>query len=133
MNADRSRFFTITLVLGDGALAAGVGKDRWDAQTRCELLEAELTLRATGATSGNTDVDIKKNGTLVWTSPGLRIVQGAAAPAMVRAKPTVGLCSSEQAGVALEPGDSITADIAAIPGTASSGGFVRLLFRARDI
>jgi hypothetical protein len=133
MNVDRSRLFSVTLVLGDGNLAAGTGKDIWVAQTRCELLEAELCLRTTGGTSGNTDVDVKKNGTLVWTSPGLRIVQGAAAPATVRAKPTVGLSSSELAGVVLEPGDSLTADIAAIPGTASAGGFVRLLLRARDI
>ena len=130
---DRNRFFSVTLILGDGALAAGVGKDIWLAQTKCELLEAELSLRATGATSGNTDVDIKKNGALIWTSPGLRIVQGAAAPAAVRAKPTIGLSSLDLSGVSLEPGDSITADIAAIPGTASSGGFVRLFLRARDV
>lgn len=131
---DRSRFFGVTLVLGDGNLAAGAGKDIWTAQTRCELLEAELCLRTTGTGAGNTDVDIKKAGNLIWVTPGLRIASAAAAPAAVRAKPTVGVSNSEQAGVALEPGDAITADVVAIPGTtASAGGFVRLLLRARDI
>lgn len=130
--ADRIRYFTVALPLADGNLAAGAGKDVYAVQTRCRLLEAELTLAGTGTGAGNTDVDVKKNGSLVWATPGLRIASAASAPASVRAKPTVGV-AGEPSGVACEPGDVITADIVAIPATtASSHGKVVLLFAAID-
>lgn len=132
MAVDRNRLFTVVVPLGD-TLAAGAGRAKYTVQTRCRLLEAELSLGTTGTGAGNTDVDVNKGGATVLTAPGLRVASAAAAPATVRANPSVGVVG-EPSGVPLEPGDAITVDIDAVPATtASARGAVTLLFAAVDV
>jgi len=121
----------VNLPIGDGNLAAGTDKAIWPVRFPCRLLECSLALRTTGATSGNTDVDVNKNGSTVLTAPGLRIVQGASTK-HVSAKPSVGVAGHPN-GVPLKAGDVVSVDIDAIPGTASTGGVVHLVVAPTDI
>src|SRR5437660_591411 len=72
---NRIRRVVINLPIpGNLAVAAAVAT--WQAQFKCRILEAELSLGTTGATSGNTGVDVKKNGATVLPAV-LSIVQVA--------------------------------------------------------
>ena len=126
-----ARRTAVNLPIGDGNLAVGTDKAIWPVRFPCRLLECSLALRTTGATSGNTDVDVNKNGVSVLTAPGLRIAQGAATK-HVSVKPGVGV-AGHPAGVPLKVGDVVSVDIDAIPGTASTGGLVTLTVAPTDV
>lgn len=125
-----ARTFVVALPIGDGALTAATDKAIWPVRKPCRLLECSLSLRATGGTSGNTDVDVNKNGTSILAAPGLRIAQGATTK-YVNTKPTG--AAGMPGGVALKPGDVVSVDVDAIPGAASTGGLVLLHCEATDI
>ncbi|GEM_PF-6800216 len=129
MPRERIRRFSVAYPIGDGNLAAGVDKFIHVVRFRCRLLEVTLSLRTTGGTSGNTDVDVNRDGSSILTAPGLRIAQGAATK-HVTAAPAA--AAGHPSGLDCAPGQTISGDIDAIPGTASTGGVVTLHFAVTD-
>lgn len=111
----------------DGALTVANGLATWSAQFKGRINEIELSLRTTGATSGATTVDVKKNGVTILSAvfsvaqgaatKFVRTAPGGAGPSLVLGPAGGG----EPSGVDFVEGDLFTVDVTAIPGTASAG------------
>ncbi len=136
---DRTRKMIVNIYLGPDTLTAGATKGTWrvPAGFKGRILSASLSLRTTGATSGNTDVDVNKapggaNPVSVLTAPGLRIAQGATTP-YVFAKVAGGQGEPNGVPVDGDNGDTVTVDVDAIPGTASAGAQVFLEVAVTDV
>jgi hypothetical protein len=130
---DQTRIRRVNIVRhksGNAAVAAGVAT--WTAGFRGRVVEVEMSLNTTGGTSGNTDTDVKKNGTTIMAANALRIVQGSATK-FVRATPDPAKVSGHPSGVAFDVGDVFTFDIVAIPGTASADVTWDLLVVPNDV
>lgn len=109
--------------IGAGNLAAAAAVATFVAVFRFRLTAVVLALGNTGGTSGNTDVDVNRNGASIMPAQALRIAQGAATK-YVKAPPAG--ATGEPSGLVIEPGDVITIDIDAVPGTASKDGRIDL-------
>jgi len=97
--------------------------------------DVEIFLGGTGATSGSTTVDVKKNGVSILTA-ALSIAFGAATK-RVRAGIS-GLVmgpagAGEPPGVDFAPGDYFRVDVTAIPGVASSDLIASLQVAQKDV
>jgi branched-subunit amino acid permease len=95
------------------------------------VTEVELFLGNTGATSGQTTVDIKKNGTSILQS-ALAITQGSATK-RVRTAALAAAAYGEPFGLPFQVGDYFRVDVSAIPGTASQDLIAYLHIALTDI
>ncbi len=119
----------------------GIG---WEAQFPGRIVEAETFLGSLGATSGATQIDVKKNGVSIFTAaPSIafgaatRRRRDCAGPLIPSS--SVGSSGSltpaqyEPSGVPFLPGDYFRLDVLAIPGTASSDLSVTLSILELDV
>ena|SRR6185437_4850808 len=113
-----------------GNLAVANDVAAWEAQFHLRIVEAEVYLGNTGGTSGNTTVDVKLNGTSIFSSAP-SIAQGAATKRVrsTALTPTFG----EPNGVRIQPGDYVRVDVTAIPGTTSADLTVTLSCIVEDV
>ena len=130
----RNRQFVLQLDCGVPVLAVQNDVGGYEAQMRMHILAVEFYLASLGATSGQTTIDLKVNGTSILAA-AVSIAYNAATkrarviPAGSAANPLAG----EPNGVVINPGDYIRADVTAIPGTASQGLAVYLLCVMQDV
>ena len=104
-----------------GALATGVGQATYQAQEKGRVNEVEIALGATGSVSGNTTVDVKKNGVSILAAGPASIVQGSATKTLRITSLVLGPAGGgEPSGVDYVEGDLFTVDITAVPGTTST-------------
>lgn len=126
---ERIRWIDLALPL-PGNLAVGADRAGFEfSLPGGRIAEAQLYLRSTGSTSGNTDVDVNVNGASILTAPGLRIAQGSATK---RVRVTPPGATGEPSGFDIKAGDYITVDIDAVPGTTSADGIVHLKIAVKD-
>jgi hypothetical protein len=127
-----------------GALAAVNDVAEWEAQFYGRIVEVETSLGSIGGTSGNTTVDVKKNGTSIFVaapSIAFNAAQKRRRDSATTLLPvgTVGAAGNltptagEPNGVDFAPGDLFRVDVTAIPGTASSDLTVDLHCIAKDV
>lgn len=124
--------FTKTLFKG-GNLAVANGVAQWQAQFKGRITEVEIALGGTGGTSGQTTVDLKKNGVSILGAP-LSIAQGSATKTLRTTALVYGPAGGgEPAGVDFVEGDLFSVDVTAIPGTTSSDLAVDLASIAKNV
>lgn len=121
MGYQAKRTSTLTLGTKAGNLAVAnevVGKEIPPGKFG-RVLDVQIFLGNTGAVSGATTVDVKKNGVSILTAV-LSIAFGSATKRARTAALVVGPAGGgEPAGVDYQPGDYFRADVTGIPGTTS--------------
>lgn len=111
---DSFRRSTITLPLG-APLVAAVGAATYTSPRPQLIAGAQLCLSDTGTGSGATAVNINVNGAAVNGAGSLSIA-GAAAGKSISASITGG-SNQFPGGARLNAGDTVTVDVASVPGT----------------
>ena len=125
------------------AVANDVG-NAWEAQCFGRILETEMSLGALGGTSGATTIDVKKNGTSIYTAAPSIAFNAASRRRRDCAGPLIPSTSTgssgvltpvfgEPGGVRFAPGDYFRLDVTAIPGAASSDLAVDFLLLIEDV
>jgi hypothetical protein len=128
---DSFRKSTITLPLF-GTLAVLTAAATFTSKRSFVITGAQLGLPDTGTGTGNTTVVVKVNGTAVNGSGSS--VAGAATGKSVAIALTPTSPAGNPSGVSINPGDVVTVDVTAVPGTtAPKGGAVYLDVVQRDI
>jgi hypothetical protein len=95
--------------------------------------DVEIFLGNTGGTSGQTSVDVKKNGVSILAAV-LSIAQGSATKRVRTATLVFGAAGpGEPAGVDFAPGDYFRVDVTAIPGTTSADLIASLQIVEKDV
>ena len=118
---------------GTLAAVAGVWSYLVPAGRFFRIQNVAMSLETTGSTSGATTVDVKKNGTSILSAV-MSIAQGASTKYVAAASVVPGAAGAgEPGGVDVQPGDVLTVDITAIPGTASTGLSVVMQTVQKDI
>jgi hypothetical protein len=113
-----------------GPLAVAASVATYKVGKSAVLTGAELSLADSGVGAGSTSVVVKVNGVAV--TPAISVA-GAAAGVTTYAKTSNEAPAVYPAGIGLKPGDVITIDITAIPGTTPpKGGVVYLDLTQRD-
>jgi hypothetical protein len=106
-------------------LALGNGQVSFTSQRGQLITSAQLCLSDTGIGAGATTVNVKVNGNAINPAGSLSIAQGAASKS-VTAEIT-GNPNPYPGGERINPGDTITVDVTAVPATtAPKAGFVVL-------
>lgn len=128
---DNFRRSTLTLPLPGSPLAAAVGVVTIIVQRAMRIARAQLCLWGTGTGAGATTVNVNVNGNPINAAASLSIA-GAAGTNAVACLITTD--SQYPGGFRVNPGDTVTVDIAAVPATTQpKGGFVALDVEQLDI
>lgn len=106
------------------AVAVAAGQASFTASTRFRIHYAQLSLSDTGTGAGNTAALLKVNSVAITGASDLSIA-GASVGKSVKAKITNG--TQYPGGHIVNPGDVITVDITAIPGTTAPAKAVAYL------
>ena len=121
---DSFRRSTITLPL-PAPLAASVGQVTYTSPRPQRISGAQLCLSDTGTGSGATTANVNVNGVAI-NAAGTLSIAGAASGKSVSTAITEGQ-NNYPGGARLNPGDVVTVDLAAVPGTTvPKAGFIVL-------
>jgi hypothetical protein len=111
------RFVKTLHKAGNQAVANDIAE--WQAQFAGRITEVEVSLGNIGGTSGQTSVDVKKNGVTILSA--VASIAFNAAAKTVRVVPIAGPSGAgEPGGHDFVAGDVFRVDVTAIPGTASA-------------
>ncbi len=106
----------ITLPL-PGSPAVGASLATFIATHPMRVISAQLVVSDTGVGAGATTVLLKQNGSALATTAPLSVAQGAAVHATRSTLP--GTTQSYPGGDRVNPGDTLTVDVTAVPATTS--------------
>jgi hypothetical protein len=110
---DSFRRSTITLPLPT-PLTATNSVATYVSPRKQRVSQAQLCLSDTGTGAGATTVNVKVNGTAINAVGSLSVAVGAGSPAV---STTIISGSQYPGGTLLNKGDTVTVDVAAVPGT----------------
>lgn len=107
---------TLTLPL-PSALSVAAGQVTVTSSRKQRITSAQLCLSDTGTGAGATNVNVKVNGTAINAANSLSIAGAAAAKSVTES--ILGSENTYPEGARVNPGDTITVDIASLPATTS--------------
>jgi hypothetical protein len=113
----RKSFLTLPLT---GPLAVANGAATFIATHKARIAAVQLTLSDTGTGAGSTKAMVNVNGAAI-TADGNLAIAGAAAGKAVQSPVSLGV-NNYPGGALINPGDTVTIDISAVPATAAPKG-----------